>query len=214
MPDSWHGLRGFVMKMKAAKRLGCFLATVILMGSFLNSYAGAYGSSETTTVEENVASTELSEATRVKLDNIEKELTAARSALEKLVNAQNGLESVNNEELAASIAKKQAEIQKAEEEIIALLTSGDMTIEEETVPLAKTPEEPVEYKAEEPVLESEDELQILDDVAPLANFKEEKFGWQWVVGVVFFGVLTAEIYRRYIVRKHASAMETFFYEDK
>ncbi len=76
----------------------------------------------------------------------------------------------------------------------SLLASGAITITKDTEMLEK----------EEKTLSvgTPYEINIEDEAAPLADFKEDKFSWWWIAVIVVTGTVGGEAYRRYYMSKN------------
>ena len=173
-----------------------------------------------------------------KLVFAQKELAGENEELAKRIDTK--IESIKKAEAEAERLRAEYEnALKAAEEARRRATEEIVETEEveipevEEVPLVNAPpvqdtqvsvEEQIEEAAEEPVVEivkeevplteTPEEVVIQEEAAPLSNFKEDNFGWQWVLGIVVLGTFGAELYRRYIVRKQIASIETFIYDDK
>ncbi len=159
---------------------------------------------------------ELSKRIEAKTESIKK----AEAEAERLrIEYEKALQAAEEARRQASLKISEEIVEIEEEEEVPLISKPPVLVspvvieEEQASEVTKEPE--VEIVEEEaPLSETPEEVEIPEEGAPLSNFKEDNFGWQWVLGIVVLGTFGAELYRRYIVRKQVASIETFIYDDK
>lgn len=159
---------------------------------------------------------ELAKRIDTKIESIKKAEAEAERLRVEYENALKAAEEARRRAAEETVETEVVEIPEAEE--VPLVSAPpvqdtQVSVEEQIEEVAEEPVVEI-VKEEVPLTETPEEVVIQEEAAPLSNFKEDNFGWQWVLGIVVLGTFGAELYRRYIVRKQIASIETFIYDDK